>query len=152
MSQTRILSKTPENTQPSARRILRIMAVRTKRLAKFEYHGRQFVWWVDSDIFLRIASADKQFVVAYVLVETESIGPLLAVHGPEFLSVSRSERRPVWLAPPRFSADSMGRLVADALDWCFESQNHKRFVGTLPRHLLPRDAGMSPAINEGNIR
>ncbi len=113
------------------------MAIRTKRRAKFEFRGRQFVWWIDNDTFLRVASADKQFIVAYLLFDPDSVGPLLAVHGAEFPSDLRSESCPVWLVPPKFSADSMGGHVADLLDWCFKTEDHERFTGTPPSYALP---------------
>ena len=114
-----------------------IMSIRRKGRARFDYHGRQFVWWVDNDTYLRIASADKQFVVAYLLFDPDSVGPLLAVHGPEFPGVSNKDSRPVLLVPPKFSADSMGGHVADVLDWCFGTEKHERFAGTLPAYALP---------------
>ncbi len=114
------------------------MAVLTTRRAKFEYHGRHFVWWVDSDTWLRIASADKQFVVAYLLFDPDSVGPLLVVHGTKFPGIPRAEPRPVWLVPPKFIADSMGGHVADVLDWCFTTEDHERFTGTPPAYALPR--------------
>jgi hypothetical protein len=108
------------------------MSIRVKGRAKFDYRGRQFVWWVDNDTYLRIASADKQFVVAYLLFDPNFIGPLLAVHGPEFPGVSRKESRPSWFVPPKFSATSMGGHVAEILDWYFQTENHERFAGTPP--------------------
>lgn len=112
------------------------MSIRTKGRAKFDYDGRRFVWWVDSDIYLRIASADKQFVVSTPLHDLDSVGPLLAVLGPEFPGVSRTESRPVWFVPPKFSADSMGGHVANTLDWCFKTEDHERFAGDPPTRFL----------------
>ena len=112
------------------------MSIRTKGRAKFDYCGRQFVWWVDNETHLRIASADKQFVVSYLLYDPESVGPLLAVHGPEFPGVSSTGSRPVWFVPPKFSATSMGGHVVEILDWCFKTEKHERFAGNPPAYAL----------------
>jgi len=113
------------------------MAIRTKGRAKFDYNGRPFVWWVDADTYLRIASTDKQFVVSYLLYDPDNAGPLLAVLGPEFPGIDRSEPRPVWFVPPIYSAETMGGHVADLLDWCFKTQDHDRFAGSPPSYALP---------------
>ena len=117
------------------------MSIRRKGRTKFDYHGRQFVWWVDNDTYLRIASADKQFVVAYLLFDPNSTGPLLAVHGQEFPGVSSKESRPAWFVLPKLSAASMGSHVAEILDWCFQTENHERFTGDPPAYALPPPAG-----------
>jgi hypothetical protein len=44
--------------------------------AKFDFRGRPFVWWVDGDFWLRIASLDKRFVVAYALGRTSDQPPV----------------------------------------------------------------------------
>lgn len=103
------------------------MGVRKKGRAKFEYAGRTFVWWVDnSEWFIRIASDDKSFVVAYLRCGVpDLVGGLLAVHGPEFDGVTAAEPRPIWLVVPEEVSnavhESMGALVNALLDWCFDS-------------------------------
>ena len=114
------------------------MAIRTQGRAKFDYNGRSFVWWVHQDTYLRIASADKQFVVSYVLYDPDSVGPLLAVLGPEFPGIARTEPRPMFLVPPKLNWECpMGRHVADILDWCFQSDGHQPFAGVVPSYAVP---------------
>lgn len=72
------------------------MPARTRGRAKFDFNGRQFVWWIDGDYWLRIASADKRFVVAFALGRASDQVPILAVHGPEFLGLPPAPRLPTW--------------------------------------------------------
>src|SRR4051794_37607582 len=53
--------------RPAAERrsVIPHMAARTKGRAKFDFHGRPLLWWVDGDRYLRITSLDKKFVIAY---------------------------------------------------------------------------------------
>ena len=46
------------------------MPARTKGRVKFDFRGRRFVWWVDGDRWLRIASLDKKVVLAVPLGPT----------------------------------------------------------------------------------
>lgn len=96
------------------------MAIRTKGRAPFDYNGRAFVWHVADDVLLRIASADKQFSVAYELLGSNR---LLSVGGPEFIGLPNTVTRPAWIVPPEFSAKIGGRTVREILDWCFDP-NH----------------------------
>lgn len=96
------------------------MAIRKKGRAQFNYNGRQFVWYVHREIYLRIASVDKQFSVTYELIGNT---PLMGVTGPEFIGLPNTVRRPALIVPPPFSAEMGGRTVRQILDWCFDP-NH----------------------------
>jgi hypothetical protein len=96
------------------------MPARTKGRAKFDFRGRAFVWWVDGDCYLRIASADKKFVIAFPL--GGSGPPAVAVIGQEFLGVEPAVPHPVWLQlyPPWPAGESMGAWVDELLRWSFD--------------------------------
>ncbi len=96
------------------------MPARTKRRAKFDFRGRPFVWWVDGDRYLRIASADKKFIIAFPL--GGSGPPAIAVIGQEFPGVEPVVPRPVWLrlSAPWASGKSMGAWVDELLRWSFD--------------------------------
>lgn len=101
------------------------MAVRKKGRSRFAHSGREFVWWVDNDVFIRVASTDKSLVVAFLISEVpKDVGGIVVVHGPEFLGIDRSEKRPIWLAAPKIImsafADSMGAVVNALLSWCLD--------------------------------
>ena len=100
------------------------MAARSKGRAKFDFRGRQFVWWVDGDKWLRIASSDKQFVVAVPLVKERDDHEVLVIHGPEFPGLPANERRPVVCRIPSLSQKSFGSYVGVILDWSFDP-NHE---------------------------
>ena len=93
------------------------MAIRTKGRAKFNYNGRNFVWYTSQMVLLRIASVDKQFSVGYELLGNNR---LLVVSGPEFLGIDKTIR-PAWIVPPPFSTEIGGSTVREILDWCFDS-------------------------------
>ncbi len=115
------------------------MGVRKKGRAKFEHSGRQFVWWVDNDTYIRIASEDKSFVVAYLLYSLpEDVGGLVAVKGKQFVGLSPSDQRPVWLIVPEdvsnYMHDSMGAFVNALLTWSFDpSHELEIYEGETPR-------------------
>ena len=67
------------------------MGVRKKGRVKFTFGGRLFVWWIDNDTYLRIASDDKRFIAGNLLIDRFD---LLAVHALN----SRASKRP----PGRF--------------------------------------------------
>lgn len=96
------------------------MPARTKGRAKFDFHGRPFVWWVEGDYWLRIASLDKRFVVALSLVHSLDQSPILAVHGPEFPGLEPAEPRPIYLTMLAPAPDSMGAWVEQLLTWSFD--------------------------------
>jgi hypothetical protein len=83
------------------------MAVRKKGRSVVEVNGRRFVWWVHDDREVRIASEDKRFVISYHWSDP----PKLAVSGPDFPGIERSEKHPVWLAPPAISYRGPAELV-----------------------------------------
>ena len=112
------------------------MATRKKGRNRFRFASREFSWWIDNDTFLRISSVDKRFIVAYLLFDPDSVGPLLVVHGPEFPEIQADTERPIWLIPPEFTANNMGRNIADLLNWCFTTKNHQRFLGSLPPYVF----------------
>ena len=94
------------------------MPGRTKGRAKFDFRGRAFVWWVDSDYWLRVSSLDKKFVIAYAL----GAPPVVGVSGFDFPGIDCKEPRPVWLVAPELggSGGSMGRWVEQLLSWSFD--------------------------------
>jgi len=104
------------------------MGVRKKGRSKFTHSGQEFVWWVDNDTFIRIASADKSLVVAYLISETPNdVGGILAVHGPKFPGIDQTERRPIWLIVPQEIMDafqqSMGAVVNALITWCLDPEH-----------------------------
>ena len=109
------------------------MAARTKRRAKFDFRGRPFLWWVDGDKYLRIASADKKFVIAY-LIGTEEPA-VVEVIGPEFPGAESSERRPLWFVAPELPESSMGAWVDRLLTWSFDTSQNRERLDTRPRFL-----------------
>lgn len=94
-----------------------VALIRTKGRNRFDYNGRDFVWYIAHEVELRIASTDKQFAIMYELVGN---GPLISVSGPEFPGVPASVKRPVWLVPPGFRRSLGGALVREILDWSFD--------------------------------
>lgn len=114
------------------------MAVRRKGRSVFQHSGREFVWWVDNDTYIRIASADKSLVVGYLLYDVpHGIGGLVAVHGPKFPGLERAEKRPVWLVVPQSIADefqhSMGAFVNALITWCLDPEHEiERYEGSVP--------------------
>jgi len=106
------------------------MPARTTGRAKFDFRGRPFVWWVDGDRYLRIASLDKKFVIAFPLGRVPEDPPTIEVIGSEFPGLDPSEARPLWLVVPEPSYDSMGGMVDELLRWSFDSEQQRiRFDG-----------------------
>jgi hypothetical protein len=85
------------------------MPARTKKRAKFDFQGRPFVWWVEDEYYLRIASLDKKFVVAHPLWRRMEHPPVIEVIGEEFPGVAPSHPRPCWFIVPEMPGNSMGR-------------------------------------------
>ena len=110
------------------------MPARTKGRAKFDFRGRPFVWWVDNDKFLRIASIDKKFVIAY-LIGTDSDEPVVEVIGPEFAGIERAEPRPLWFVAPALPTTSVGGWVDRLLRWSFDTDQKRKRVSARPRFL-----------------
>ena|SRR5579872_3091251 len=96
------------------------MPGRTKGRAKIDFHGRPFVWWIDGDYYLRIASLDKRFVVAYALGCAIDQPPILTVYGQEFTGLDPSEARPIYVIVSEPVGDSMGACVNHLLTWSFD--------------------------------
>jgi hypothetical protein len=107
------------------------MPARTRRRAKFDFNGRPFVWWIDGDYWLRIASADKRFVVAFALGRAPGQLPILVVHGPEFLGLPSGGPRPAYLVVPEPRGGSMGAWVEELLTWSF-SPRHQVVLSEVP--------------------
>lgn len=99
------------------------MAARTKGRAKFDFHGRPFVWWVDHDYWLRVISLDKKFVVALALGTELADPPKVAVIGSEFPGLSPKAKRPIWLVGPPYHGPAMGTWVHNLLTWAFDTKH-----------------------------
>ena len=111
------------------------MPGRTRKRAKFDFCGRPFIWWIDRDYWLRIASADKRFVVAFALGRDPSQPPTLAVHGHEFPGLPSGVPRPAYVIVPDPRGESMGAWVDELLRWSFNptrqlvlSEFHPKFL------------------------
>jgi hypothetical protein len=109
------------------------MPARTKGRATFDFRGRQFVWWIDGDRWLRIASLDKRFLVAFPLGRAIDQPPVLVVHGQEFPGLTPSDSRPVHLIVPEPSGGSMGAWVDQILAWSFDESHHLIRAGGAPQ-------------------
>ena len=94
--------------------------IRTKNRNQFDYNGRPFVWYIARDSELRIASADKRFVVMYELIGNRR---LISVAGQEFIGILPSVKRPAWLVAPQFRQSIGGALVREILDWSFDAEH-----------------------------
>ncbi|HEY2586905.1 MAG TPA: hypothetical protein VGI81_14260 [Tepidisphaeraceae bacterium] len=110
------------------------MPARTKRRAKFDFRGRPFVWWIDGDKYLRIASLDKRFVIAHPLGTAPGDPPTVAVIGPEFPGLDPADQRPVWFTVPR-PAGTVGAWVDQLLSWSFDSAEPRTRLAETPRFL-----------------
>lgn len=101
------------------------MAVRTKGRNKIKVRGRDFVWHVHKQHAVRIASADKKFVVEYLW----SGAPRLFVHGQEFPGLAPTEKRPVELEPPVVDYQSPAGLARGIIEWAYHEESQVRRVG-----------------------
>jgi hypothetical protein len=107
------------------------MGIRKKSRAKFTFDGHLFVWWIDNEIYLRVASDDKRFVVGYLLLGDSS---LLAVHGPDFPGLDDNQR-PAWFTiPPLAATPDIGRHVNHIINACFKTNECTAFHGELPEY------------------
>ncbi|WP_186775679.1 hypothetical protein [Rubripirellula tenax] len=106
------------------------MGIRKKGRAKFDFKGRPFVWWIEGDVHLRIASDDKQFIVGYLLIGDSS---LLVVHGLEFPGIQNSERPLRLWVPPLSPTPVIGHHVNHILSMCFDGET-RPFVGETPEY------------------
>jgi hypothetical protein len=111
------------------------MPARTKRRAKFDFHGRPFVWWVDADRYLRISSLDKKFIIAYPLGTAGDAPPAVEVIGTEFHGINSTEPRPLWFVAPPLPATSMGAWVHCLLTWSFDPSQKLERVDRPPQFL-----------------
>ena len=109
------------------------MPARTKGRAKFDFRGRPFVWWVDGDFWLRIASLDKRFVVSYSLGRAAGQPPILAVHGHEFPGLEPSESRPIYVVTLEPIGESIGVWVEQLLAWSFDHADELTRVEAPPQ-------------------
>ena len=92
------------------------MPARTKGRAKLDFHGRPFIWWVDDDRYLRIASLDKKFVISATLLDDR----VVEVIGSEFPGLDPSEVRPVRFLVSLPASGSIGAMVEQLLQWSFD--------------------------------
>jgi len=102
------------------------VGVRTKNRSKFHWHGRDFVWRYDNDQFIRVTSFDKRFGVSYLIDAGAGVGDILAVNGPEFVGIARSEPRPVRLIVPGDlwrAPSTIGVFIDKLLAWCFDPEH-----------------------------
>lgn len=99
------------------------MPARTTGRAKFDFRGRPFIWWIDGDRLLRIASEDKRFVVSTPLLRETECASILTIHGSEFLRIEPSEARPIGLEIPTFKHKSIGAWVEQLLEWSFDDSH-----------------------------
>ncbi len=107
------------------------MGVRKKGRVKFMFGDRLFVWWIDNDTYLRIASDDKRFVAGNLLLDRLD---LLAVHGPDFPGLETSAR-PAWFSMPDLDCTTdFGRRVNDILELCFNTSGCIPYDGELPQY------------------
>ncbi|MBN1909631.1 MAG: hypothetical protein JW818_07830 [Pirellulales bacterium] len=112
---------------PDYKRLRRpTMPARSKKRSTFEFNGRMFMWYVDADMWIRICSADKKYVVAMLLYDPRldaSVPSFLQVIGQEFPPANTTER-PLGIALPdsltRELKHSMGALVNAILQWSFD--------------------------------
>ena len=111
------------------------MAARTKGRAKFDFHARPFLWWVDGDRYLRITSLDKKFIIAYPMGTEPEAPAVIEVIGPEFPGVESSEERPLWFVAPTLPSTSMGAWVDRLLNWSFDTSQKRERVNARPRFL-----------------
>jgi hypothetical protein len=125
------------------------MAARTKCRAKFDFHGRPFVWWIDGGYYLRISSLDKKFIVAYPLGIELDQPAVVEVIGPEFPGLGPQVCRPAWFIAPPVSRDSMGAWVSDLLTWSFDATRALEEAGP-PRFTGGADTRQSP-IHDGGL-
>jgi hypothetical protein len=111
------------------------MAARTKGRAKFDFHGRPFLWWVDGDRYLRITSLDKKFIISYPMGTRSDAPAVVEVIGSEFPGIECSESRPMWFVAPTLPATSMGAWVDRLLTWSFDTSQKRERVNAPPRFL-----------------
>ncbi|MEM9346629.1 MAG: hypothetical protein AAGB26_08425 [Planctomycetota bacterium] len=99
---------------------------------RFEYRGKYFHWYNDGDRYIRIASEDKKFVVAYLLGDLYGMQSHLEVTGQDFPGIAATEERPVRICVPKFVEDefktSFGAFVNALIRWCLqETHQIKRY-------------------------
>jgi hypothetical protein len=109
------------------------MPARTKGRARFDFRGRKFVWSIDGDRWLRIASLDKRFVVAVPMFRDSDQPLVLVVHGHEFPGLTPADARPVYLVVPEPSGSSMGAWVDQILTWSFDESHELLHAKEPPR-------------------
>src|SRR5687768_3187667 len=121
------------------------MAARTKGRAKFNFHGRPFLWWVDGDRFLRITSLDKKFVIAYPMGTEPGDPAVVQGIGSEFPGVS-SERRPLWFVAPSLPTTSMGAWVDRLLTWSFDTSQKRNASNRVRGSFGRRSCRFTPSL------
>jgi adenine/guanine phosphoribosyltransferase-like PRPP-binding protein len=95
------------------------MPARSRGRASFDFQGQPFVWWIDGDRWLRIASSDKRFVVALPLLRGVRAPVVLTVTAQEFPDLA-SASRPAYVIAPATTGTSPGAIVSELLGWAFD--------------------------------
>ncbi len=99
------------------------MTIRTKGRRGIEVAGRQYIWHVKDDWQLRIASADKRFIVHYNLMRQLDDHGEVTVVGQHFPGLSAE--RPQTLRCPRLPGDNAQApgAVRALIEWCLEDEH-----------------------------
>lgn len=102
------------------------MGVRKKGRTRFECLGETFVWYFD-EWYIRIASEDKSFVIAYFMGGPWGDEAHLEVHGHRFPGIERTKRRPVRVLIPEAVLDefqsSTGAFINALIRWCLDESH-----------------------------
>ena len=124
------------------------MGISKKKRCTFQHSGRNFLWWVENESFIRIISENRRFCVDYLFVDTPSeVGGLLAVRGNEFVGLEFEEEQPIVLNVPAFIANcfshSMGAVVDAVLTWSLDP-NHEIILYNVKK---TNYLGIQPVLN-----
>ncbi len=102
------------------------MGARKKGRCQITYAGRRYLWYVKDDWYLRIASEDKLFAVAYQWPADARASML--VSGTQFPGILLMERRPVCILPPRFTHNGLKTLVRKVIRWSLREDHEVRRI------------------------
>ena len=80
------------------------------------------MWWVDADCEVKVASADKRFVVGFPLGWGTGEPLTVTVTGAEFVGLTPADKRPVLLTMLGLSSPTLGGQVHDVLRWAFDAE------------------------------
>ena len=110
------------------------MSARSKGRRKLNIDGDIYYWYVHDELFLRIYSEDKKFIVHYELMGEE---PLMIVHGQIF-NASSEKKRPIWVVPPKIESDFGPQYVKDLIIWALKEQENLEVNYGVPEGPLQR--------------